>query len=148
MNSTFVIVNYFISGLVTIWAVFRIYQLIISDESLYKAIELNLNTEKHKVKCVSRLSPQERIKYGVPMPGLEFYNYFFGIFTGKIENDRLYIPEGINKGWVVKVKEKSDSRSRYDFIYLDKDGYENTIGGLSRLFNKEYWNYAKLISGI
>ncbi|MDD3668674.1 MAG: ribonucleoside-diphosphate reductase, adenosylcobalamin-dependent, partial [Bacteroidales bacterium] len=72
----------------------------------------------------------------------------YEIFTGKIENDRLYIPEGINKGWVVKVKEKSDSRSRYDFVYLDKDGYENTIGGLSRLFNKEYWNYAKLISGI
>lgn len=72
----------------------------------------------------------------------------YEIFTGKIENDRLYIPEGINKGWVVKVKEKADSRSRYDFVYLDKDGYENTIGGLSRLFNKEYWNYAKLISGI
>ncbi len=72
----------------------------------------------------------------------------YEIFTGKIESERLYIPEGINKGWVVKVKEKADSRSRYDFVYLDKDGYENTIGGLSRLFNKEYWNYAKLISGI
>ncbi|MBP1644765.1 MAG: ribonucleoside-diphosphate reductase, adenosylcobalamin-dependent [Bacteroidetes bacterium] len=72
----------------------------------------------------------------------------YEIFTGKIESERLYIPEGINKGWVVKVKEKADARSRYDFVYLDKDGYENTIGGLSRLFNKEYWNYAKLISGI
>lgn len=72
----------------------------------------------------------------------------YEIFTGKIENDRLYIPEGINKGWVVKVKEKADARSRYDFVYVDKDGYENVIGGLSRLFNKEYWNYAKLISGI
>ncbi len=72
----------------------------------------------------------------------------YEIFTGKVESDRLYFPEGINKGWVVKVKEKAEETSRYDFVYLDKDGYENTIGGLSRLFNKEYWNYAKLISGI
>lgn len=72
----------------------------------------------------------------------------YEIFTGKVESDRLYFPEGINKGWVVKVKEKAEETSRYDFVYLDKDGYENTVGGLSRLFNKEYWNYAKLISGI
>ena len=72
----------------------------------------------------------------------------YEIFTGKVEPDRLYFPEGVTKGWVVKVKEKAEEKSRYDFVYLDKDGYENTIGGLSRLFNKEYWNYAKLISGI
>lgn len=70
----------------------------------------------------------------------------YEIFTGKADPDRFYLPEGVNKGWVVKVKEKETSR--YDFVYLDKDGYENTIGGLSRLFDKEFWNYAKLISGI
>lgn len=70
----------------------------------------------------------------------------YEIFTGKA--DRFYLPEGINKGWVVKVKDKADDKSRYDFVFLDNDGYENTIGGLSRLFNKEFWNYAKLISGI
>ncbi|HHT03210.1 MAG TPA: adenosylcobalamin-dependent ribonucleoside-diphosphate reductase [Bacteroidales bacterium] len=70
----------------------------------------------------------------------------YEIFTGKADPERFYLPEGINKGWVVKVKEKETSR--YDFAYLDKDGYENTIGGLSRLFDKEFWNYAKLISGI
>ena len=72
----------------------------------------------------------------------------YEIFTGKAEPDRFTIPEGISKGWVVKVKEKENEQSRYDFVFLDKDGYENTIGGLSRLFNKEFWNYAKLISGI
>jgi ribonucleoside-diphosphate reductase alpha chain len=70
----------------------------------------------------------------------------YEIFTGKA--DRFYLPEGVNKGWVVKVKEKAEEKSRYDFVFLDNDGYENTIGGLSRLFNKEFWNYAKLISGI
>lgn len=70
----------------------------------------------------------------------------YEIFTGKADPERLNLPETITKGWVVKVKEKETSR--YDFAYLDKDGYENTIGGLSRLFDKEFWNYAKLISGI
>lgn len=70
----------------------------------------------------------------------------YEIFTGKADPERLNLPETITKGWVVKVKEKETSR--YDFVYLDKDGYENTIGGLSRLFDKEFWNYAKLISGI
>ncbi|MFA6806038.1 MAG: adenosylcobalamin-dependent ribonucleoside-diphosphate reductase [Bacteroidales bacterium] len=70
----------------------------------------------------------------------------YEIFTGKADPDRFYLPEGIIKGWVVKVKEQETSR--YDFVYQDKDGYENTIGGLSRLFDKEFWNYAKLISGI
>lgn len=70
----------------------------------------------------------------------------YEIFTGKADPERFYLPEVITKGWVVKEKEKGISR--YDFAYLDKDGYENTIGGLSRLFDKEFWNYAKLISGI
>ena len=70
----------------------------------------------------------------------------YEIFTGKA--DRFFLPESVTKGWVVKVKEKADAKSRYDFVCLDKDGYEIIISGLSRLFNKEYWNYAKLISGI
>jgi ribonucleoside-diphosphate reductase, adenosylcobalamin-dependent len=70
----------------------------------------------------------------------------YEIFTGK--SDSFFLPEDITRGWVIKVKEKGMEHSRYDFVFLDKDGYENTLGGLSRLFNKEYWNYAKLISGI
>ena len=42
----------------------------------------------------------------------------------------------------------SDGRKRYDFQYKDKYGYTNTIGGISRLFDKQFWNYAKLISGV
>lgn len=70
----------------------------------------------------------------------------YEIFTGKAE-DSFILPEWITKGWIIKSK-TDPGKSRYDFQYLDKDGYKVTIEGLSRSFNKEYWNYAKLISGI
>ncbi|MBK9282984.1 MAG: adenosylcobalamin-dependent ribonucleoside-diphosphate reductase [Sphingobacteriaceae bacterium] len=70
----------------------------------------------------------------------------YEIFTGKAE-DAFVFPEWISKGWIIKSKTPG-GKSRYDFQYLDKDGYKVTIEGLSRLFNKEYWNYAKLISGV
>jgi len=68
----------------------------------------------------------------------------YEIFTGKAES--FLLPNWVEKGWVIRVKE--DNKARYDFQFLDKDGYKVTIEGLSRLFNKEFWNYAKLISGI
>lgn len=69
----------------------------------------------------------------------------YEIFTGKADN--FYLPPWVNKGWVIKSKEENQ-RARYDFQFEDKDGYKITIEGLSRSFNKEFWNYAKLISGI
>jgi ribonucleoside-diphosphate reductase alpha chain len=70
----------------------------------------------------------------------------YEIFTGKAE-DSFFIPPGIDKGWVIK-NTNNDDKKRYDFQYMDKEGYRVTIEGLSRSFNPEYWNYAKLISGI
>ena len=70
----------------------------------------------------------------------------YEIFTGRAEN--FVLPKWVEKGWVIRVKEKGDEHARYDFQFLDQDGYPVTIGGLSRTFKKEYWNYAKLISGI
>ncbi len=70
----------------------------------------------------------------------------YEIFTGRAE-DSFSILSSVKKGWVIKSKTE-DGRSRYDFSYLDKGGYRITIEGLSRTFNKEFWNYAKLISGI
>jgi len=69
----------------------------------------------------------------------------YEIFTGKA--DGFYLPPAINRGWVIKNK-LEDGDSRYDFQFEDKDGYKVTIEGLSRSFDKVYWNYAKLISGI
>ena len=71
----------------------------------------------------------------------------YEIFTGKIEEDAMYIPRKITSGHILKVREEDGSK-RYDFQYVDRYGYKNTIGGISRLFNEEFWNYAKLISGV
>ena len=71
----------------------------------------------------------------------------YEIFTGKIEEDAMYIPKTIKSGHILKVSEKDGSK-RYDFQYQDRYGYINTIGGISRLFDEEFWNYAKLISGV
>jgi ribonucleoside-diphosphate reductase alpha chain len=71
----------------------------------------------------------------------------YEIFTGKLEEDALYIPRKIKKGHIIKVRE-ADGKKRYDFQYTDRYGYKNTVGGISRLFNEEFWNYAKLISGV
>ncbi len=69
----------------------------------------------------------------------------YEIFTGKAEN--LYIPAWVQGGWVIRNK-PDNGTSRYDFQWQDKDGYNITMEGLSRSFNKEFWNYAKLVSGI
>lgn len=69
----------------------------------------------------------------------------YEIFTGKA--DGFWIPPWVAKGWVIRSKEGNE-KARYDFQFKDKEGYNVTYEGLSRSFNKEYWNYAKLISGI
>ncbi|WP_297447667.1 adenosylcobalamin-dependent ribonucleoside-diphosphate reductase [uncultured Alistipes sp.] len=71
----------------------------------------------------------------------------YEIFTGKIEEDAMFIPKKIKKGVIFKVTD-ADGSKRYDFRYKDKYGYTNTVGGISRLFDEEFWNYAKLISGV
>lgn len=69
----------------------------------------------------------------------------YEIFTGKA--DSFLLPKWVEKGWVIRVKGPEDEHARYDFQFLDQDGYHITIEGLSRMFKKEYWNYARLISG-
>ncbi len=69
----------------------------------------------------------------------------YEIFTGKA--DDFYLPPAIEKGWVIKSKRKGE-HSRYDFQFADKQGYKTTIEGLSRSFDRTYWNYARLISGL
>ncbi len=69
----------------------------------------------------------------------------YEIFTGRA--DDFYLPKWVEGGWVIKQR-LEDGNSRYDFRFQDKQGYNITVEGLSRSFNKEYWNYAKLISGV
>lgn len=71
----------------------------------------------------------------------------YEIFTGRDEDGMFPIPKPIKKGYIMKIRDKK-GHARYDFRYRDKYGYFNTIGGLSHQFNKEFWNYAKLISSV
>jgi ribonucleoside-diphosphate reductase alpha chain len=70
--------------------------------------------------------------------------YPYEIFTGL--SDKFFIPSGIEKGEIVKIKE--NDKSRYDFLYKDKDGYNVTMEGLNRAFDREFWNYGKLVSAL
>jgi ribonucleoside-diphosphate reductase alpha chain len=71
----------------------------------------------------------------------------YEIFTGLVDEETRSIPKSVTMGFIVKERDES-GRSRYDFQYIDRYGYKNTTGGISHMFNKEYWNYAKLISGV
>lgn len=69
----------------------------------------------------------------------------YEIFLGK--QDDFYLPPFVETAWITKNKGE-EGRSRYDLQFQDKQGYKVTIEGLSRSFSPEFWNYAKLISGI
>lgn len=71
----------------------------------------------------------------------------YEIFTGKTENDRFVIPKWVENGNIIKRRHE-DGTKTYDFQYYDKDGYEVLMAGLSRTFNPEFWNYAKMISAL
>lgn len=70
----------------------------------------------------------------------------YEIFTGQLDEETRVIPRSVTMGKIIKVFDKSGSR--YDFQYIDKYGFPNTVGGISYMFDQAYWNYAKLISGV
>lgn len=72
----------------------------------------------------------------------------YEIFTGLADDeDGILLPKSVLNGRIIKNRDE-DGNSRYDFQYENKRGYRTTIEGLSHKFDKEYWNYAKLISGV
>jgi ribonucleoside-diphosphate reductase alpha chain len=71
----------------------------------------------------------------------------YEIFTGIADEEIFPIPKSIIKGKIIKIKD-DDGKTRYDFQYTDKYGYKKNIEGLSHMFKPEFWNYAKLISGV
>lgn len=72
----------------------------------------------------------------------------YEIFTGLADDEEgILVPKSVQKGSIIKNYDEDDT-SRYDFQYVNKRGYKTTIEGLSFKFNKEFWNYAKLISGV
>ena len=72
----------------------------------------------------------------------------YEIFTGLADDeDGIFCPKSVTHGKIIKAMDENGNK-RYDFQFINKRGYKTTIEGLSDKFNPEYWNYAKLISGV
>ncbi len=72
----------------------------------------------------------------------------YEIFTGLADDDEgIMLPKNVSKGTIIKSYDE-DGKKHYDFQFKNKRGYKMTIEGLDGKFNPEYWNYAKLISGV
>lgn len=72
----------------------------------------------------------------------------YEIFTGLADDDDgIFCPKSVTHGKIIKAVDEQGNK-RYDFQFINKRGYKTTIEGLSDKFNPEYWNYAKLISGV
>lgn len=72
----------------------------------------------------------------------------YEIFTGLADDDDgIFCPKSVTHGKIIKAVDEKGNK-RYDFQFINKRGYKTTIEGLSDKFNPEYWNYAKLISGV
>ena len=72
----------------------------------------------------------------------------YEIFTGLADDeDGLFLPKSVTRGHIIKAMDDCGNK-RYDFQFVNKRGHKTTIEGLSDKFNPEYWNYAKLISGV
>ncbi len=72
----------------------------------------------------------------------------YEIFTGLADDDDgIFCPKSVTHGKIIKAVDENGNK-RYDFQFINKRGYKTTIEGLSEKFNPEYWNYAKLISGV
>ena len=72
----------------------------------------------------------------------------YEIFTGLADDeDGIFCPKSVTHGKIIKATDEN-GKKRYDFQFINKRGYKTTIEGLSEKFNPEFWNYAKLISGV
>jgi len=72
----------------------------------------------------------------------------YEIFTGLADDEEgILLPKTVNEGKIIKMQDEHGNK-RYDFQFVNKRGYKTTVEGLSHKFDKEFWNYAKLISGV
>lgn len=123
--------------------------------------DLNSSEEKHEHTCTSPQVIEERPEV-LDCDVVRFQNnkekwvafvglldgYPYEIFTGLQDDDEgIVLPKSVTKGKVIK-QTNADGTHRYDFQFENKRGYKTTVEGLSEKFNPEYWNYAKLISGV
>ncbi|WP_036880360.1 adenosylcobalamin-dependent ribonucleoside-diphosphate reductase [Xylanibacter oryzae] len=122
-----------------------------------KAVTINPDSMPCKPPQVTEVRPQEldcdvvrfqnNKEKWVAFVGL-LNGYPYEIFTGLQDDDEgIVLPKTTTKGRIIK-RTNEDGSHRYDFQFENKRGYKTTVEGLSEKFNPEYWNYAKLISGV
>lgn len=123
--------------------------------------DLNSSEEKHEHVCTPPQVVEERPQV-LDCDVVRFQNnkekwvafvglldgYPYEIFTGLQDDDEgIVLPKSVTKGKIIK-QTNANGTHRYDFQFENKRGYKTTVEGLSEKFNPEYWNYAKLISGV
>lgn len=129
-------------------------------EKLYLPLAKMISNETHGTLCdpeVVEVRPKELecdvVRYQnnkekwVALVGL-LNGHPYEIFTGlQDEDEGIMLPKSVTKGKIIKTV-TGEGQKRYDFQFVNKRGYKITVEGLSEKFNPEYWNYAKLISGV
>lgn len=129
-------------------------------EKLHLPLEKLVSDETHGTLCdpeVVEVRPKELecdvVRYQnnkekwVALVGL-LNGHPYEIFTGlQDEDEGIMLPKSVTKGKIIKTV-TGEGQKRYDFQFVNKRGYKITVEGLSEKFNPEYWNYAKLISGV
>lgn len=109
----------------------------VTEEYIKRPIELEADVvrfQNNKEKWIAFIG----LKNGKP----------YEIFTGLADDEEgIFCPKSVNKGKIIKAIDENGNK-RYDFQFINKRGYKTTIEGLSDKFNPEFWNYAKLISGV
>lgn len=129
-------------------------------EKLHLSLAKMISNETHGTLCdpeVVEVRPKELecdvVRYQnnkekwVALVGL-LNGHPYEIFTGlQDEDEGIMLPKSVTKGKIIKTV-TGEGQKRYDFQFVNKRGYKITVEGLSEKFNPEYWNYAKLISGV
>lgn len=125
--------------------------VLVSNKDTKKEKEAKMFKDNHAPKRPKRLKGdvirfQNNLEKWIAVVGL-MDGRPYEIFTGKLENGLSRLPHNIKECEVIKNKE-DDGTSRYDMEYIDSNGEKMTVHGLSHVFDREYWNYAKLISSV
>ena len=126
----------------------------LSEDQIVTVLEKNLMTVIPEIAEVRPQSLecdvvrfQNNKEKGVALVGL-LDGYPYEIFTGLQDDEEgIILPKNVVHGKIIK-QVNPDGTKRYDFQFENKRGYKTTVEGLSEKFNPEYWNYAKLISGV
>ncbi len=118
--------------------------VLVSKENANESIQIMKPVKRPRVLDAEVIRFRNNSEEWIAFVGIKD-NKPYEIFTGLADEEMFPIPRSITKGKIIKIKEENKA-TRYDFQYTDKYGYQNTLGGLSHTFDKEFWNYAKFIS--